>query len=280
MTFYLHSRVDPTRTARLVGQFESDLGRRFRAIADAITQKVVGENAFGLTANAGDFEFTRSDQKIGSFMSWIDKQVNAKLLEKTVGKVGTGNQVWSNVYLRSAYQKGISRSAAQLRKGGLTISDRWVNAAFFRPIHADRVGIIYTRSFSELKGITSTMDTRLSRSLASGLVDGLGAKDLAKQLVDEVGLSFNRSRVMARTEIINAHAEGTLNTYEEAGIQGVDVESEFTTAGDNKVCPKCEALEGKVYSIAEARGVIPVHPNCRCAWLPVVNDLPPGVEFR
>lgn len=70
----------------------------------------------------------------------------------------------------------------------------------------------------------------------------------------------------------SAYAEGALNSYEEMGIEGVEVEAEFATAGDDVVCPECEELEGKVYSIEEARGVIPVHPNCRCAWIPMVGE--------
>jgi SPP1 gp7 family putative phage head morphogenesis protein len=62
-------------------------------------------------------------------------------------------------------------------------------------------------------------------------------------------------------------------------LEGVTVDAEYTTADDNKVCPKCRQLEGNVYTIDEARGIIPVHPNCRCAWNPVVRD-PSGVALR
>lgn len=44
---------------------------------------------------------------------------------------------------------------------------------------------------------------------------------------------------------------------------------EFVTAGDNDVCPVCEDLEGQVFTYSEAIGLIPVHPHCRCAWIPV-----------
>jgi SPP1 gp7 family putative phage head morphogenesis protein len=74
--------------------------------------------------------------------------------------------------------------------------------------------------------------------------------------------------LLARTEIIRAHAEGTLNNFELAGLENVELQAEFLTAGDDRVCPICSALSGKIYSIKEARGIIPVHPNCRCTWLP------------
>lgn len=41
------------------------------------------------------------------------------------------------------------------------------------------------------------------------------------------------------------------------------------TAGDDKVCPICEALaEDGPYTLDEARGLIPRHVNCRCALIP------------
>ena len=131
--------------------------------------------------------------------------------------------------------------------------------------------MIYTRAFSDLDGITKTMDQKISRILAQGSGEGRAPLDIAKKINDRVKkIGITRSRLIARTEIISAHAEASLNAYEEAGIEGVEVEVEFTTAGDDVVCPECDVLSGKSFTIAESRGVIPVHPNCRCAWSPVV----------
>src|SRR5215470_15020018 len=166
-----------------------------------------------------------------------------------------------------------------MRAQGATVEPRWVDAAFFRPLHADRAGLIYTRAYGELEGITSTMSAQVSRTLAQGIAEGRGMRELSKTLADQVDVGIKRARVLTRTEVINAHAEATLNSYTEAGLEGVTVNAEYTTAHDDKVCPKCAALEGRVYIIDEARGMIPRHPNCRCAWNPVVVD-PQGVVLR
>ena len=44
--------------------------------------------------------------------------------------------------------------------------------------------------------------------------------------------------------------------------------AEWSTAGDDRVCPLCGPLEGSVMTVKEARGLLPRHPNCRCAWIP------------
>ena len=115
------------------------------------------------------------------------------------------------------------------------------------------------------------MDAQISRTLAEGMVAGLNPKDIADNLVERVeSLGLNRARMLARTEVINAHAEGTLNTLESFGIEEVTAQVELVAAMDERTCAVCEGLNGTVFTIKEARGVIPVHPNCRCTWVPVV----------
>lgn len=275
-------RFDPTQTTTLRRQFEADLARRFRAIAKAIRRKIGGEDGFGLKVNAGEFDFPRSDQKVAAFMEWLQGQVNAGVLEVRKGEElqQAGQRAWTNLYIRNSYQKGIAQSASRMRAQGAKVAPAWVEEAFTRPFHADRVGLAYTRTFNDLRGITAEMDKQISRTLAQGLAEGKGPMDIARSLMDRVEkIGVTRSRMLARTEVIASHAQASLNTYAEAGVEGVSVLAEFSTAQDDKVCPECEALEGKTFTMQEAQGVIPVHPNCRCAWLPVVEN-PREVNLR
>jgi SPP1 gp7 family putative phage head morphogenesis protein len=135
--------------------------------------------------------------------------------------------------------------------------------------------MVYMRVFSDLKGVTEAMSTAMSRTLATGLVEGEGPESIARELVkniDDIGKA--RARTIARTEVIRAHHVATINTYREAGIDGVTVTAEWSTAGDDKVCSVCEDMavdeEGKpiVYTLDEIEPLIPAHPNCRCAAIP------------
>lgn len=275
-------RYDPTRTATLRAQFEAEIVRRFKRVRQLIIEEVSKQDGFGLKANAGRFEFSRSNEKVEAFMRWLRQMEKQEILgiQRGAPVESAAQTSWMNVYISSAYQKGLARSASQLKAAGATVADTWLDAAFRRPIHADRVGLIYTRVFSDLQGITEAMDRQISRVLAQGLVDGLNPKTIASQLANRVdAIGLNRARTLARTEVISAHAEATLNGFTEAGIEGVEVEAEFSTTGDGKVCPQCEALEGKTVPISQARGMLPVHPNCRCAWIPkVVGGT--GIELR
>lgn len=263
----VHARIDPTKTLALRSHYERELIRRFRKLQLAI-KSAMREDKFGLTVNA-------PAKKVQDFMAWLREQEEKGILEITPGASisKAANESWQNIYLRSAYQKGLAGAANRMRGQGVKVADSWVDSAFYRPIHADAAGLIYTKAYSDLDGITRTMDTQISRTLAQGMIEGVGVRAIAKALVERVDkIGITRARVLARTEIIGAHAEATLNGYEEADAEGVLIESEFSTAGDEHVCPKCDALEGTTYTIQEARGIIPVHPNCRCAWLPVISN--------
>lgn len=285
-------RIDPTGTLTVRGSFEQSLVGRFNRLKTLVSQSIVQNDAFGLkaqqigdsAANPGivmdaqavpprSFSFERPADKVDRFMSWLNQAQDDGILEVQQGSTmsSAARSSWMNTYIDSAYTKGIRDAAAKMRKGGANIANSWVEQSFFRPIHADRLGLIYTRAYSDLDGITKTMDQQISRILAQGIGEGRGPADIARQInerIDKIGIT--RARVLARTEIVSAHAEASLNAYEEAGLEGVEVEAEFTTAGDNAVCPECDALAGKVFTIAESRGMIPVHPSCRCSFSPIV----------
>jgi len=76
-----------------------------------------------------------------------------------------------------------------------------------------------------------------------------------------------RMQTIARTETARAQNIGYVQGLEEVGIEEV----EFSVAADCCVS-QCLPLDGKKYKANEAAGIIPVHPNCRCAMLPVIND--------
>lgn len=276
-SLHIHAELkrDPTRTTTIRQRFEQEASRRFRKLKGRIRQQIIELDGFGLKANRGRFEFTRSDEKVASFMEWLRTAQREEILEVRQGvpQNVAARQAWTSLYIESAYQKGIAQAGARLRKAGARVDDRWINSAFNRPIHADRVGLAYIRAYDQLEGITQAMDQQISRELAQGLAEGLNPTEIARRInnrVDKIGRT--RARVLARTETISAHSEGSLNAYQEAGVEGVDVEAEFATAGDARVCPECEALEGETRPLDKARGLIPVHPNCRCAWIPVVKN--------
>jgi len=134
-------------------------------------------------------------------------------------------------------------------------------------------GVLYTRTFNDLKGITKAMDTQISRVLAEGISEGKNSREVARMLVDRVNkIGITRAKTLARTEIQRAHHHANINEYEAAGLNGVVVKAEWET-GVNP-CEICAVLQGEVFTLQEIRGMIPVHPNCACIALPYQ----PGID--
>jgi len=76
-----------------------------------------------------------------------------------------------------------------------------------------------------------------------------------------------RAENIARTETARAQNIGYCQGLEEVGV----AEAEFRISAAD-YCEECEALDKTRYAVGEAGAVIPVHPRCRCAMLPVVDN--------
>lgn len=133
----------------------------------------------------------------------------------------------------------------------------------------EKVKLLASRTFHELEGINQRMASNMSRTLAEGLAHGWTIHKITQQIVKQTGIAFLRANTIVRTELVRAHAEGQLDALEALGEEKVGVAVEWESAQDDRVCPKCSSLQGKVFSIKEARGKIPAHTRCRCAWIPL-----------
>ena len=125
---------------------------------------------------------------------------------------------------------------------------------------------ILQRSLTLAKLINTTTMEAIRAALAEGFSAGESIAQLSKRL--ESYFTDNakyRAEMVSRTEVIAASNEGALHRYE---IEGID-KSEFYPSPD--ACEVClEIAQNPIYVTKDASGVIPVHPFCRCVWLPVV----------
>jgi SPP1 gp7 family putative phage head morphogenesis protein len=231
---------------------------------------------------------------VEEFMKWLESQVEKGILDVRVfQQVGSGiNQAWTNLYIADSYKRGVLRARYELKKAGYPVptmeATGGIGSWMSLPFHVDRLGLIFTRTYSDLKGITSNMDMQISRVLAQGIADGDGPRLIARNLLkiinggggdlsltDKLGRFIDaktRAMMLARTETIRSFHIATVNEYRNWGVIGVNVMAEFRTAGDDRVCEKCSSLEGQVFTLEEIEPLIPQHPLCRCISLPVIIE--------
>jgi SPP1 gp7 family putative phage head morphogenesis protein len=236
------------------------------------------EAVFGLLVyNIGRWEAQSTPQKVKSFKEWLKSQV------KTMVLGADSEQLWEQ-YAIAGWKKGaarafddtkspvkslISASDAEGLKTFQGTKDEFLRAAFNKPVSTEKLKLLASRSFSDLEGVTDQMSTVMVRTLTTGLATGSSPREIGRDLADLVdGLGESRASTLARTEIVRAHAEGQLDAMQDLGVEQVGVQVEWLTAGDDHVCEECAPLEGVVLKIDEATGMLPRHPNCRCAWIP------------
>ena len=123
---------------------------------------------------------------------------------------------------------------------------------------------IAERSLLLAKSINKTTMEAIRNELALGFEAGESMLQLSKRIegyfTDKATI---RAKMISRTETIAASSEGALHRYEKEGVN----KSEFYPSPD--ACSECTPLAGE-YPTNESHGIIPVHPNCRCTWLPVI----------
>jgi SPP1 gp7 family putative phage head morphogenesis protein len=100
-------------------------------------------------------------------------------------------------------------------------------------------------------------------------------KKQIKQRLTNYSAKLHRSRLrsIARTETARAQTIGYAKGLANVGVEQV----EFSMSPD--ACPDCEALHGTRYSIADGALMIPVHPHCHCALIPVIGGLPVAQDY-
>jgi SPP1 gp7 family putative phage head morphogenesis protein len=207
----------------------------------------------------------------------LQGQIDAGILS-----VDATGKPWTAQYVTSAHKQGLVRAYVDTRPRAAAKSmdfyqgskKEFLRSAFMQPEMLSKIELLSTRAFEDLKDVTTTMSAQMNRILSDGLSHGESPEAISRKMSKQIGkLNRTRARTIARTEIINAHAEGQLDGFEELGVKELGLRAEWSTAGDDVVCLQCLAMEGRIFTVKQARGLIPYHPNCRCAWIPVTGKM-------
>ena len=271
---------DPSKTTILRQAFIRAMNKRLLKLKQDVLKWILEEDELGLlpveirqVGNRRTYAFATTTEKVSVFRRWFTNKVKQGVLETD------GVPAWTDEYVHSAYRKGLVHSYLESRRRFLAAidprfidlaRDEFLKEAFAAPETVKKIQSIYTRTFETLKEYTHDMAVKTSSTLAEGLANGLHPSQIARELTSKMdNLSRSRALTIARTEIIHSHAEGQLDGYEKLGVKEVGADVEWSTSGDSRVCEECATMEGVVMKIEEARGKIPLHPNCRCAWIPI-----------
>jgi SPP1 gp7 family putative phage head morphogenesis protein len=298
--------LDPTRTITLRNRFVTQFRVRFNRINTYITKSILENDCFDIkktyriAATTADLPKAPpknwetqlnamkykelsglpNNEKVDSFMEWFDNSVAAAIYQETkqFQKDKTVEPVWTNIFIALGYKAGILWARSNIKKAIKTYSDLSLNnddiiKSFKSPAHVARESLLYSKTITDLKGVTATMRAQIRSTLIEGLEFGWNPKKIARKITERVKkIGIHRATLIARTEIIRAHHLASIQEYRNYEIRGVKVLAEWLTKRDSRVCSLCSPLEGKVFTLDEVEGKIPVHLQCRCATAPVTED--------
>jgi len=290
--------TDPTNTTGIRERFLKTIRQRFKTVRGLI-RKLVGydEDRLHLAQDATlvdgeDIErFSSREGKTQAFVRWLRERLDEELLEPIERKAVRNGEHWSATYIRASYKQGWENGTQRLQNAG--VSAEAVEEIFNLGVPQRQLRRLYTRTYENLQSVNEDAADAVRDVLTEGLAEGINPRKMARSLTKEVRtIQHTQAEVLARTEVINSYSTSTLDRYERAGVDGVSVSGEFATADDDRVCPICESIEASEYAINEMReGTFtfessdsepdhlegeypikpPVHPQCRCAILPVIQ---------
>ena len=142
-----------------------------------------------------------------------------------------------------------------------TIDDKLVNQLI------NSVWVADGRTFSQRvwNNIDRLVET-LNEQLVYTVVTGKKTTELKNLLQERFNISYRRADTLVRTELAHIQTEAAKKRYEDYGIQYIEV----LVDADDRTCDECKALIGKKFPI-HAAPPLPVHPNDRCAIIPVID---------
>jgi SPP1 gp7 family putative phage head morphogenesis protein len=286
----------PARIKTATIRFEQNLRGVLQRINAALKEAIIEDDIFGLEDDGTDtlavddpprLQTESNARKTVLFIQWLREQLNTELLE-----IVTRNE---NAYIRSAYAQGIRAATSALQEQGVDpatvdISELVEQGNFNRGLQT-----LFNRTYEELKGMTDDLVQEVRQELMEGFSRGENPRKVARRISDRVdSVGKHRATLIARTETLNAHSTGYLDRVEDVSDEqdtDIVVSHEWATAGDDRVCPICKAIDGIMFTTEEMReGTFelggntwqlkpPAHPMGRCTLLPTVGvspeDLPP-----
>jgi hypothetical protein len=250
-----------------------------------------------------EYSHMPNGEKARAFMDWLRQAAS-----ETVG----GPVPWSHYLVQAAYSKGYQDAAGRLKNAKKEVpvglpEERALHAHTLSMIQTrthDEIVTVRDTTVAQMARVLAehlvqgTTPEGLATALV-GRIDAIGVTRARLVASTETVAAYNEAAInmyeeggIRRLGIIpewDALLPGTPRPdygpgiYKRGERKGEPKRTKdwpkgrwplvaWATAADDFVCPRCEALEDQVFTLETARGMLPLHPNCRCALYPLVEQ--------
>lgn len=258
--------------------FEATEARAVRAFADGIQQdidKVIEEVSRKLSASirAGDTVTQRQLEAVQEALKASQRKLIADLTNT------------AKPYAQTIAEAGLSQGASLLPDGSFDLGLLSGKASEFVVQATNRAAIRMAQSVSD------SLAERVSNIIRVGIEETATGTDVIG-LLEEAGFDENRAQTIARTESARAYTDGQNAAWDASGVVKGKTwlvspyACEFCEAAAAQYGEKSVGVNDAFYergaTITGASGATmaldfddtsgpPLHPNCRCSLLPVID---------
>lgn len=106
---------------------------------------------------------------------------------------------------------------------------------------------------------------KLQDAITDLLVLGKDSDTIKNEIEKQFGVSLSAADRLLRTETSHAYNQAALQRYTDMGVDKIELLIE------PDACEKCLIYDGKKFDLRNVP-VIPIHPNCRCTYLPIIDE--------
>lgn len=263
---------DPTGTDAKERAAIRSFEKRIRQCRDAYIETLNSIEFSKVTVNAERYEF----KTLPSILSDLLNQT-ANLVDQLLGATSLRNW-FSTEYIIPAYERGAATAWRNLgiQSSTYAATRPTLESLLFSEPYQNRIGLIRAREFELMKGLSASVKEGLSQQLTSGLVQGLGPRQIAKNISAQTGIEERRAARIARTEINQALRTARLDETQDASQRlGIKVMVMHVSALSPSTRPSHAARSGQLFSIQEERDWYMEGANaiqCKCSQIETLVD--------
>ena len=113
---------------------------------------------------------------------------------------------------------------------------------------------------------TEKLGEMLNEQLLNTVITGKKTTQLKQMLQERFDVSYSRADALVRTELAHIQSTAAQQRYKDYGIREVEVWADK----DERRCEECAKLHKTRYPVGTA-AIVPIHVNCRCCLVPVID---------
>ncbi|QLG63091.1 hypothetical protein [Halorarum salinum] len=259
-------RADPTSTTTVQRAYARFLRGRVGSLNADVRQLLVDEDALGLASSVGGRWGGLSPAETARrFDEWMERAIQAEVLDPHDSRKVRD-------WFERASKQALRTANGELRRFGVDVDP--AEDVIAQDVVQQSIDL---QQEDARQRVASWMDDYRTdaRSLVTAGVAGEVAKSaLATDISERAQVYKSHTTATASGRVVNQYNTTKLTAYDrvDADVE-LDVEAEFRTAGDDRVCSLCQSLSG-TYTLEEAQQLtIPddTHNLCRCQW--IVTDV-------